>query len=498
MEILSNLHLGLTEALTLTNILYALLGVTLGTLVGILPGVGPSAVISILLPLTFNLGDATTSLIMLAGIFYGTQYGGSTTAILLKIPGEISTLVTALDGHEIAKKGRAGSALTIAALSSFFAGTVATFIVAILAIPLTNLGFKFGPAEYANLMILGLILSVSLTQNSFSKGLAMILSGILFGLVGTDSNTGDTRFTFNILELASGFSFPIVAIGVFGLSEILYTMFHLRNNHKIINDKLSFKEMLPNKDEIKKSAPAAVRGTFVGSFLGIIPGPGTVIGSVASYVLEKKWSKHPERFGKGEFEGLAGPEAANNAASQTSLIPMLTLGLPFSPIPALLLGAMILNDIVPGPMVIETNPELFWGVIAAMWVSNVMLLVLNLPLIKIWVKIISIPWKILYPTIFVLTALGSYSISNNIFDIYSLIFFSILGYLFKLWDCEPAPFVVGFILGPFLEEYLRRALILNSYDWMIFVNSSISKTLIVISVIILVFKFYSFVKYSKI
>jgi len=498
MELLANLQLGLAEALTLTNILYALLGVTLGTLVGVLPGVGPSAVISILLPLTFNLGDATTSLIMLAGIFYGTQYGGSTTAILLKIPGEISTLVTALDGHEIARKGRAGSALAIAALSSFFAGTVATFIVAGLAIPLTELGFKFGPAEYANLMVLGLILSVSLTQNSFAKGLAMILTGILFGLVGTDSNTGDTRFTFDVLNLASGFSFPIVAIGVFGLSEILYTMFHLRNNHRIIQNDLSFKEMLPTKHEFKKSAPAAVRGTFIGSLLGIIPGPGTVIGSVASYVLEKKWSKHPERFGKGEFEGLAGPEAANNAASQTSLIPMLTLGLPFSPIPALLLGAMILNNVVPGPMVIETNPELFWGVIAAMWISNIMLLVLNLPLIKIWIKIISIPWKILYPSIFILTAIGSYSISNNIFDIYSLIFFSILGYLFKVWNCEPAPFVVGFILGPFLEEYSRRALILNSDNWAIFINSGISQVLVGITAIILMFKCYIFIKSLKI
>jgi putative tricarboxylic transport membrane protein len=473
MELIDNLGLGLSVALAPYNILFCFLGVLLGTLVGVLPGIGPTATIAMLLPITLSLSPET-SLIMLAGIYYGAQYGGSTTAILLNLPGESSSVVTAIDGHEMARRGRAGVALSTAALGSFFAGTVATFIIAIFAPPLTEVALKFGSPEYFSLMVLGLICSVALAHGSVIKALGMIILGLLLGIVGTDIYTGTPRFTLGLLELSDGLNFVAVAVGVFGIAEILRNLEGEKNDQEKKVYKVT--SLWPNKQDLKDMFPPIVRGTGLGAILGVLPGGGAILAAFASYTVEKKISKTPERFGQGAIEGVAAPESANNAGAQTSFIPMLTLGIPANPVMALMLGAMIIQGIVPGPGVAAQQPTLFWGIIASMWVGNILLVLLNLPLIGLWVKLLSVPYYFLFPTILAFASIGVYSVNSNVFDLYTVALFGLLGYVLTKLDCEPAPLLLGFVIGPMLEEHLRRAMIISRGDPLVFVNRPISAT----------------------
>ncbi len=481
MDIISNLGLGLSVALGLQNVLYCLVGVFLGTLIGVLPGIGPLAAIAMLLPITFGL-PPISALIMLAGIYYGAQYGGSTTAILVNLPGEASSVVTTLDGYQMARQGRAGPALGVAAIGSFFAGCVATLIIAIAAPPLAELALQFGPAEYFSLMVLGLVAATVLAHGSLLKASAMVLLGLLLGLVGTDVNSGVQRFTFDLPELVDGIGFVIVAMGIFGVSEIM-TNLETTGPREIFVRKVS--NLMPSRQDLKDSFPAMVRGTAIGSFLGILPGGGAMLSSFASYTIEKKVSKQPESFGKGNIRGVAGPESANNAGAQTSFIPMLTLGIPGNPVMALMIGAMMIQGIAPGPQVMTEQPELFWGMIASMWVGNLMLVILNLPLIGIWIKLLTVPYRMLFPAILLFCCIGVYSINNSAFDVLAMALFAALGYLFVKLDCEPAPLILGYILGPLMEENLRRAMLLSRGDPSTFLTKPISAVLLAIAVLLL-------------
>jgi putative tricarboxylic transport membrane protein len=486
MELFTNLALGFGTAATLSNLMYCLIGVILGTLIGVLPGIGPLATIAMLLPATYKMSDPTTALIMLAGIYYGAQYGGSTTAILVNLPGESSSVVTVLDGYQMARKGRAGPALAIAAIASFFAGTVATFLLAAFAPPLAEVAFKFGPAEYFALMVLGLIAAVVLAHGSVLKALAMVVFGLLIGMVGTDVNSGVARFSFDVPELSDGIEFVAVAMGMFGFAEIILNL-EQKEKREVFTSKVT--NLFPKWADIKYSFPAILRGTALGSVLGILPGGGAVLSSFSAYAIEKKLSKHPERFGTGEIRGVAGPEAANNAGAQTSFIPMLTLGIPTTPVMALMVAAMMIHNIQPGPQVMTSNPTLFWGLIVSMWIGNLFLVVLNLPLIGIWVRLLSVPYRVLYPAILLFCCIGAYSINNNVFDVFMTIPFAILGYIFKKLDCEPAPMLLGFVLGKLMEEYLRRAMTISRGDWSVFVTRPLSATLLAIAAVLLVIVF---------
>ncbi len=485
MELFANLGLGLQTALSLSNVFYCFIGVLLGTLVGVLPGVGATATIAMLLPITFGL-EPVSSLIMLAGIYYGAQYGGSTTAILINLPGESSSAITAIDGYQMARQGRAGPALATAAIGSFFAGTVATFVLVLAAPPLAQLALKFGPAEYASLMVLGLVCSVALAHGDMLKALAMVVLGLLLGLVGTDIYTGAPRFTLGQREIADGLSFVAVAVGLFGIAEILRNLEHEMGRNVLVK---RVHGLMPSKDDVKRMIWPILRGTALGSALGILPGNGALLASFGSYTMEKKLSKEPGRFGKGAIEGVAGPESANNAGAQTSFIPMLTLGIPSSPVMALMIGAMIIQGIVPGPLVATEQPVLFWGIIVSMWVGNLLLILLNLPLIGIWVRLLSIPYYLLVPAILAFSCIGVYSVNSNPFDLYTVTFFGLLGYILVKLECEPAPLLLGFILGPLLEENLRRAMIIARGDAMVFVERPISAVLLVASAIVLVIVF---------
>ena len=482
MELLSNLELGFSTAFTLQNLFYCFIGVLLGTLIGVLPGIGPIATIAMLLPITYVL-PPVAALIMLAGIYYGAQYGGSTTAILVNLPGESSSVVTCLDGYQMARKGRAGAALAIAGLGSFFAGTVATLILAAFAPVLSELAFKFGPAEYFSLMVLGLVGAVVLASGSLTKALAMIVLGLIIGLIGTDVNSGAQRFTFEIPELSDGIGFVIIAMGVFGFAEIISNL-EQKEHREVFTSKVG--SLMPNKEEFKRSWPASVRGTALGSILGVLPGGGALLSAFASYTLEKKLSKHPEEFGKGAPEGVAGPESANNAGAQTSFIPLLTLGIPPNAVMALMVGAMTIHNIQPGPQVMTSNPALFWGLIASMWIGNLMLIVLNLPLIGIWIKLLSVPYRVLYPAILLFCCVGVYSLNNNVFEVALTVLFGVVGWLFIKLKCEPAPLLLGFILGPLMEENLRRALLLSRGDWSTFVTRPLSLGLLVAAILLVV------------
>ena len=482
MELLQHLALGLSVAITPENLFYCFMGCLLGTLIGILPGIGPVPTIAMLLPLTYVL-PPTAGLIMLAGIYYGAQYGGSTTAILVALPGETSAVVTVLDGHQMARNGRAGSALAIAALGSFFAGTVATFLLAAFAPPLTEIAFKFGPAEYFSLMVTGLVGAVVLASGSLIKAICMIILGLLIGIIGTDVNSGVARFDFNIPELQDGIDFAVVAMGVFGLAEILNNLAQ-RENRVNITDKIG--KLYPNKQEFKESYPAVLRGTTLGSALGILPGGGAVLSSFASYTLEKKITKQPERFGKGHPAGLAGPESANNAAAQTSFIPLLTLGIPGNAVMALMVGAMTIHSIQPGPQVMATHPELFWALIVSMWIGNLMLVILNLPLIGLWIKLLKVPYRVLFPAITLFCVIGVYSLNYNVFDIYTMAIFGIIGYLWTKLRCEAAPLLLGVVLGPMLEENFRRALLLSRGDFSTFVTRPLSASLLFLALFLVV------------
>jgi len=482
MELMEHLALGFSVAFTPENLLYALLGCILGTLVGVLPGLGPVPTIAMLLPITYVL-PPVAGLIMLAGIYYGTQYGGSTTAILVNLPGETSAVVTVLDGHQMARNGRAGAALSLAAIGSFFAGSVATLLIAAFAPPLSEIAFKFGPAEYFSLMTLGLIGAVVLASGSLPKAICMILLGLLLGMVGTDVNSGVARYDFGIPELQDGIDFAIVAMGVFGFAEILSNL-EQKENRVELEDKIG--SLYPSKKEFREAAPAMVRGTALGSILGILPGGGAVLSAFASYTLEKKLSNEPERFGKGHPAGLAGPESANNAGAQSSFIPLLTLGIPGNAVMALMVGAMTIHNIQPGPQVMTSHPELFWGLIASMWIGNLMLVVLNLPLIGIWVKLLKVPYRILFPAILVFCTIGVYSLNYNVFDIYITAIFGVIGYIWAKLKCEGAPLLLGLVLGPMMEENFRRALLLSRGDFSTFISRPLSASLLALALFMVI------------
>ena len=477
MEILNNLGLGLETAFTLTNLAYCLIGVFVGTAVGVLPGLGPVATIAMLLPATFGL-PPVSALIMLSGIYYGAQYGGSTTAILVNLPGESSSVVTAIDGYQMARNGHAGKALATAALGSFFAGTVATILLALFAPPLAELALKFGPAEYFSLMVLGLVASVVLASGSLLNAIGMVILGLLLGLVGTDVNSGLARYTFDMPELADGVNFVIVAMGMFGIGEIIRNLEH-DESRSLMMKKVS--GLMLTKEDFKRIAAPVLRGTFIGSALGILPGGGAMLASFASYSIEKKISKNSANFGKGAIEGVAAPEAANNAGAQTSFIPMLTLGIPSNPVMALMIGAMIIQGIQPGPAVMTEQPALFWGLIVSMWIGNLFLVVLNLPMIGLWVKMIMVPYHRLYPAILMFCAIGVFSLNNNEFDVFLMALFGLFGYICAKLGAEPAPMLLGFIIGPMMEEYLRRALLLSHSDPLVFVQRPISAVMLALA-----------------
>ncbi len=477
MDLIANLSLGFETAFTTTNVFYCFVGVLLGTLVGVLPGIGPTGTVAILLPITFTF-EPVTALIMLAGIYYGAQYGGSTSAILINLPGDSSSAVTAIDGHQMARQGRAGPALATAAIGSFFAGSVATLLLAMAAPPLARIALKFGSAEYFSLIVLGLVASVALAHGSIVKALAMIVLGLLLGMVGQDLYSGQPRFTFGFFELYAGINFVSVAVGVFGVAEILRNLENEQTRTLLVK---KVKNLWLTKEDTRRIVWPILRATGLGSVLGILPGGGHILAAFASYSLEKKLSKNEAEFGRGAIEGVAGPESANNAAAQTSFIPLLTLGIPAHPVMALIIGAFIIHGITPGPNVITDEPALFWGVIASMWIGNLILILLNLPLIGIWVKILTVPYRVLFPAIIAFACIGTFSIGLNAFDIYAIAALSLIGYVLVKLDCEPAPLLLGFILGPLLEEHLRRAMIISRGDPMTFIERPISAALLAVA-----------------
>jgi putative tricarboxylic transport membrane protein len=482
MDLFANLATGFSVALTPMNLGFCLMGALIGTLVGVLPGIAPITTIAILLPFTFSLPPAS-ALIMLSGIFYGAQYGGSTTAILVNLPGESSSIVTTLDGHQMAKQGRAGPALAIAAIASFIAGTIATVIIATASVPMSALALKFTAAEYFSLMLLGLTGSVVLAAGSPAKAVAMVLLGLLFGLVGLDVNTGLPRMTMGFNDLGDGIGFVPVAIGLFGIAELAVTLGRPQDR-SLLN--FSLKKLWPSWAEIRQCTPAMLRGTVLGSVLGVLPGGGAALSSFASYALEKKLARDPSRFGKGAIEGVAAPEAANNAGAQTSFIPLLTLGIPGNAIMALMVGAMMIQGIQPGPQVMTAQPELFWGVIASMWLGNLMLIVLNLPMIGLWVSLLRVPYRLMFPAIVLFCCIGTYSINNTVFDIWVMLVFAAAGVFFIKVGAEPAPFILGFILGPLMEENFRRAMNLSRGDPLVFVQRPISAFLLFLALVLLI------------
>jgi len=483
MDLLNNLLLGFTVALSFENLAYAFGGAVLGTLIGVLPGLGPVATIAMLLPSIYAL-DPTPALIMLAGIYYGSQYGGSTTAILINVPGESASVVTAIDGYQMARRGRAGAALAAAGLGSFFAGTVATMVIAAFAPPLTELAFKFGPAEYFSLMVLGLIGAVVLASGSLLKAIAMIILGLLIGQINTDVISGTPRYSFDIPELTDGIGFVVIAMGVFGFGEIIANLGKPAEHREVFTKDV--KGLWPTRQDFKEAWPSVLRGTALGSILGVLPGGGALLSSFATYTMEKKLAGASGQFGKGDIRGVAGPESANNAGAQTSFIPMLTLGIPPNPVMALMVGAMTIKGIQPGPQVMTSNPSLFWGLIASMWIGNLMLIILNLPLIGIWIKLLTVPYRLLYPAIMTFCCIGLYTLNNNNFDVYMAAIFSLVGFLFYKLSCEPAPLLLGFILGPMMEENLRRALLLSRGDWTTFVTRPLSSGLLIAAALMIV------------
>jgi len=480
MDLISHLAIGFGVALTPVNLLYALVGCLLGTLIGVLPGIGPVATIAMLLPTTYAL-QPVSALIMLAGIYYGAQYGGSTTAILVNMPGETSSVVTCLDGYKMALKGQAGAALSIAALGSFFAGCVSTVFVAAFSPPLSALALQFGAAEYFSLMTLGLIGAVVLAHGSLLKAITMIILGLLLGIVGTDVNSGVARFDFGIPELSDGIGIVSVAMGLFGFAEIVINL-ESTEVRELVAKKV--KGLLPTWAQFKVAFPAVLRGTGLGSILGILPGGGAMLASFASYAVEKKIAKHPEEFGQGAIQGVAGPESANNAGAQTSFIPLLTLGIPENAVMAMMVGAMTIHNIQPGPQVITSNPQLFWCLIASMWVGNAMLVVLNLPLIGIWIRLLRVPYRLLYPAILLFCSIGVYTVNNTSFDVMQTAVFGFVGVLFVKLEMEPAPLLLGFVLGPMMEENLRRALLLSRGDPSVFLTRPISAGLLIAAVLL--------------
>jgi TctA family transporter len=484
MDVIAHLMLGFSQALRPINVAFALLGCFIGTLIGVLPGIGPLATLSMLLPITFYL-EPITALIMLSAIYYGAQYGGSTTAILVNLPGESSAVVTCIDGHQMARQGRAGSALAIAALGSFFAGSVATLVIAVLVFPLTAFALTFGAADYFSLMVLGLVAAVVMARGSIAKALAMVVIGLLLGLVGTDIHTGLQRFTFGSPDLFDGLDFVSIAVGVFGFGSIIANLEESEDEETTAVVDTKIQRLWPTRDDFRRAWPASVRGTVLGCVLGVLPGGGAVLSSFAAYALERKLARDPSRFGQGAVEGVAGPESANNAGAQTSFIPMLTLGIPPNAVMAVMIGAMMIHGIRPGPEVLDQKPELFWGLIASMWVGNAMLVIINLPLIGIWVRLLRVPYRLLFPAILLFSSIGVYSVHNSTFEVLLAAGFGVFGYVLAKLGCEPAPLALGFVLGALLEERLRTAMLLARGDPMTFVERPISATLLIIAAVML-------------
>ncbi|GLK79759.1 tripartite tricarboxylate transporter permease [Methylopila turkensis] len=485
MELFDNLFLGLQVAVEPQNLLYCLFGVLIGTAIGVLPGIGPIPTVALLLPFTFGL-EPSTAFIMLAGIFYGAQYGGSTTAILVNVPGETSSVVTCIDGHQMAKQGRAGHALALAAISSFFAGTVATVVIALLALPLAALALKFTAVEYFSLLVLGLIAAVVLAHGSVAKALAMIVLGLILGIVGIDVSSGASRMTFGIPNLADGLDFVPIAMGLFGLGEIIANL-ERPAERRIVAQKVG--SLMPGLPDLRRAFPAMLRGTAIGSFLGVLPGGGAALPPFTAYALEKKFAKDPSRFGHGAIEGVAGPEAANNAGAQTSFIPLLTLGIPSNALMALMIGALMMHGIQPGPQIMTEQPQLVWGLIASMWTGNLMLLVINLPMIGIWISMLKIPYRLMFPAIVLFCCIGAYGISNSMFNVWLMLGCAAIGYFFIKVGVEPAPLLLGLVLGPQLEENFRRAMLLADGDVTVFVTSPISATILAVVALLLVAMF---------
>jgi putative tricarboxylic transport membrane protein len=474
MDLLASLTLGFAEILTPQNLLFCFVGALLGTAIGVLPGLGPAPTIAMLLPATYAL-EPVSALVMLAGIFYGSQYGGSTTAILVNLPGESTSVVTTLDGHQMARQGRAGPALAIAAIGSFVAGTLATLIIAVSAPSLATLGLAFGPADYFSLMVVALLCALALARGSMLKALGVVLSGLVLGLVGMDANSGVRRFTFGLPDLSDGIEFVALAMGFFAFGEVVKNMAQ-GEAREVVTTRVT--GLMPGIDDLKVTAPAILRGTAIGSLLGVLPGGGAILATWTSYALEKRLASDPSRFGHGAIEGVAAPESANNAAVQTSFIPMLTLGIPSSATMALMMGAMMIHGIAPGPRVMETNPGVFWGLIASMWVGNLMLLVLNLPLVGLWVRLLRVPFDVLSPLIVVICCIGIFSINGKVFDLWVAGLFGLVAFVFARLDCEPAPLLLGFVLGPLMEENFRRALLMSRGDPSVFFTSGISAVLL--------------------
>ena len=482
MDLLANIATGFAVALTAQNILYCFIGVFLGTVVGVLPGIGPVTTVAMLLPISFTL-EPVSAMIMLAGIYYGAQYGGSTTAILVNIPGEASSVVTTIDGHQMALRGRAGPALGIAAIGSFFAGCVATLLISLAAPPLAAIALEFGPAEYFSLMVCGLIAAVVLARGSVVKAIAMVVLGLLLGLAGTDVNSGIRRFTFGFQGLADGVEFVALSMAIYGIAEVAI---NLERKEERLDVTAKIGRVWPAWTDIAFCIPAILRGTVLGSILGVLPGGGALLASFAAYTLEKKVARKPRAFGHGDIRGVAAPESANNAGAQTSFIPMLTLGIPSNPTMAMMIGALMIHGISPGPRVMTERPGLFWGVIASMWIGNLMLVILNLPLVGLWVRFLRIPYRLLFPAIVGFCCIGTYTINSNMFDVFVMAFFSVFGYFCLKLDCEPAPLILGFVLGPMMEENLRRALLISRGDPVVFVTEPISLAFLIASVLLLI------------
>jgi putative tricarboxylic transport membrane protein len=481
-QLFQNLILGFSVALTLQNLMYCFLGVFLGTMIGVLPGVGPLATMAMLLPLTFAL-PPVSALIMLAGIYYGSDYGGSTTSILVNLPGEGSSVVTLLDGHPMAQQGRAGPALAIAAIGSFFAGCVGTLLIALVGPPLANVALNFGSPEYFSLMVMALVCASVVGTGSLLKSLAMVILGLLIGIVGTDVSSGKLRFDFGVVELSDGVGIAVMAMGVFGMTEIVKNLAGTEMTQTIMKGKIQ--GLMPRWQDLKISFGPMLRGTAIGAAFGPLPGLGGTISAFTSYMVEKKLAKDPSRFGKGAIEGVAGPESANNACAQTTFVPMLTLGIPGSASMALMLGAMMIHGITPGPQVMTSRPDLFWGLIASMWIGNGMLLVLNLPLVGIWVRLLQVPYRLLFPIIMTMMGIGIYSLNSSGVDVLLMAGFGFAGYVLIRLGCSFPPMILGMVLGPLMEENLRRSLLLSDGDPSVFFTRPISAGFMVATVALL-------------
>jgi len=482
MEIFNNLIFGFSVALSVQNLFYCFIGCFLGTLIGVLPGIGPLGTIAMLMPLTFSI-TPVGALIMLAGIYYGAQYGGSTTSILVNLPGETSSVITCIDGYQMARQGRAGPALAIAAYGSFFAGTTCTLLIALFGPPIAEMALKFASPEYFSLMMMGLIAAALLAPGDMVKSLAMVALGLLLGTVGTDVDSGWARFSFDIIELTDGIGFVVIAIGVFALGEIVA---NLGDPEERIIFTTKVGSLFPSKDDIRRSIAPIIRGTILGAFFGVLPGTGPAIASFSSYMVEKKVAADPSRFGHGAIEGVAGPESANNADAQCKFIPMLTLGIPASGTMALMLGALMIHGIAPGPTVMTQRPDLFWGLIVSMWIGNLMLVVLNLPLIGLWVSLLKVPYRMLFPAIMLFCCIGIYSLNNSPFELYLTAVFGLLGFLWMKLECSPVPLMLGFVLGPMMEENLRRAMLISRGNPMVFLTRPISLAFVIATVLIVI------------